>query len=153
MQGIKARQADRWTDKPRCDSVTAASCEWGGFFGTAAGPLGYNQGPCFGVGLSAQLKGEEGSQVGRVGYSHCNKQRVTFSQRCNNLETLVDAAHVHFASLGGNLTKLWLAVWEEDAEDVVSGLVLLLVWDRVWGSGSLRNPLPQLRKHLSLWWE
>lgn len=28
---------------------------------------------------------------------------------------------------GGNLTKLRLAVWKEDAEDIVCGLVLLLI--------------------------
>lgn len=56
-------------------------------------------------------------------------------------------------SCRGNLTKFWLAVWEEDAEDIVSGLVLLLIWDRVDGSRSLRHPLPQLGKHLSLPWE
>lgn len=61
---------------------------------------------------------------------------------------LAGACSCSFASR--NLTKLRLAVWKEDAEDVVCGLVLLLIGDRLCGSRSLRNPLPQLGKHLSL---
>lgn len=51
---------------------------------------------------------------------------------------------------GTKLTKLRLAVWKEDAEDIICGLVLLLIWNGVRGTRSLRNPIPQLGKHLSL---
>lgn len=75
---LKQGKADRWTDEPKCDSVTAASCEWGGFFRTAAGLPGYDQGPCFGRALSNRLEGQGWSQTGRMSYSHCNKQSATF---------------------------------------------------------------------------
>lgn len=132
---LKQGKADRWTDEPKCDSVTAASCEWGGFFRTAAGLPGYDQGPCFGRALSNRLEGQGWSQTGRMSYSHCNKQSATFLSKCKGREKPLGPAYVWW------LTKLWLTVWKEDSEDIVRGLVLLLIGDRVWGSRSLRNPL------------